>query len=396
MADRIRLNFIKAERIACFDKIRIDFNPRYNLICGTNGVGKTSLLLLASSCFNGAFQNQMVRRNTAASMPGEIVYQVQENDRIINAQGFVNNTDPAGGDQPYGQRSLANNVIFLNTNRDFQYHRLPHISPGEIRQEHMNNEFAQRGIQYNDIKNWFANRWLFEPRSDSWPPEYRKNLELSLKCFSLLDPTVSLSHVNVQTYDVMVNTRYGLVQYELLSSGFRASLSLLLGIIKEIEARSLGVAAEEFAGIIIIDELDLHLHPVWQKNIPLALQGTFPNAQIIVTSHSPHMIQSAKSDQVIALVNFNGGFPRVSDLPHSDYGFQGWTIEEILEDVMGMEDTDSEIKKELFRSFEEALDDEDIARLRSSLHAIEHMLHPRNNMRKLVRIQAAPVLGADK
>jgi predicted ATP-dependent endonuclease of OLD family len=78
-----------------------------------------------------------------------------------------------------------------------------------------------------------------------------------------------------------------------LSSGFKASLALLLGIIQAVEARGYPAPASRFKGVILIDELELHLHPSWQRLIVSALKQAFPEAQFIVTTHSPHIIQNA-------------------------------------------------------------------------------------------------------
>lgn len=52
-------------------------------------------------------------------------------------------------------------------------------------------------------------------------------------------------------------------------------------------------------GIVLIDEIDMHLHPKWQWNIILALTSVFPNIQFIATTHAPILFASAKNVQVI-------------------------------------------------------------------------------------------------
>ena len=56
-------------------------------------------------------------------------------------------------------------------------------------------------------------------------------------------------------------------------------------------------------GIILIDELDLHLHPDWQKKIIFSLRNTFPLVQFICTTHSPFLIQETGINQLIKLKN---------------------------------------------------------------------------------------------
>lgn len=57
----------------------------------------------------------------------------------------------------------------------------------------------------------------------------------------------------------------------------------------------------EIKGVVLIDEIDMHLHPKWQWNIIKALGVTFPNVQFIITTHSPIVISSAKEANVILL-----------------------------------------------------------------------------------------------
>jgi len=54
-------------------------------------------------------------------------------------------------------------------------------------------------------------------------------------------------------------------------------------------------------GIVMIDEIDMHLHPKWQRHIVEDLKKTFPKIQFIVTTHSPFIVQSLKADEVISL-----------------------------------------------------------------------------------------------
>jgi len=59
--------------------------------------------------------------------------------------------------------------------------------------------------------------------------------------------------------------------------------------------------ATEITGIILLDEVDLHLHPSWQRTILHSVETLFPNIQFIVTTHSPFVVQSANMESLIAL-----------------------------------------------------------------------------------------------
>ncbi len=57
-------------------------------------------------------------------------------------------------------------------------------------------------------------------------------------------------------------------------------------------------AIEQSRGVVMIDELDLHLHPNWQRHVVSDLKDAFPNIQFVVTSHSPFIVQSLESDEI--------------------------------------------------------------------------------------------------
>ncbi|MFN4151577.1 MAG: AAA family ATPase, partial [Candidatus Sericytochromatia bacterium] len=247
-----------------------------------------------------------------------------------------------------------------------------------------------------NIKSWFLNRFLWSAQEGALSEEQLKNLELAKKCFGLLDGKVSFSKVIASTHDIIVKTTEGEVYFEYLSSGYKSSLFILLGLIKIIEERYVEspILIEDFEGIILIDEIDLHLHPQWQASLLKLVKSLVPNAQIIATTHSPHMIQVAESKEIIAL-NFDevdGVINR--EVNQSEYGFQGWTVEEILEDVMGLKETRSEGYLTAISDFNDAISSENITEANSNYEVLDSMLHPNNHLRKLLKFQLAS-LGAE-
>ncbi len=83
-------------------------------------------------------------------------------------------------------------------------------------------------------------------------------------------------------------------------------------------------AIKETNGVIMIDEIDLHLHPKWQRHVVSDLKNAFPKIQFVVTTHSPFIVQSLKSDELYNL-----------DQEYSDVNPIDLTIGEVAEEVMG-------------------------------------------------------------
>ena len=73
-------------------------------------------------------------------------------------------------------------------------------------------------------------------------------------------------------------------------------------------------AIAETCGIVLIDELDMHLHPKWQWRVIDALRGTFPKLQFIAATHSPILFASAKN---VWLIDIDSGYVQYAN---SHYG----------------------------------------------------------------------------
>ena len=94
-----------------------------------------------------------------------------------------------------------------------------------------------------------------------------------------------------------------------MSDGERGVLSMVLDIAKRITQANpvLENPLSEGKGIILIDELDLHLHPKWQRTVVGNLCRTFPLCQVIATTHSPQIIPSLEPER-IQLINDDSVF----------------------------------------------------------------------------------------
>lgn len=82
----------------------------------------------------------------------------------------------------------------------------------------------------------------------------------------------------------------------------------------------------EGPAIVLIDELDLHLHPKWQRVIMNKLSDSFPNVQFIASAHSPLMVQTAV-DANYAVLKFDGNQVFIENNPR---GIDGWRVDQIL------------------------------------------------------------------
>jgi predicted ATP-binding protein involved in virulence len=104
----------------------------------------------------------------------------------------------------------------------------------------------------------------------------------------------------------------------------------------------------EGSGIVLIDEIDLHLHPKWQRMIVPKLLEVFPNCQFIISTHSPHVITHVHPESLFLLKQTDSGI--VARKPNESYGKN---VDRVLEDLMGLKTTrPNEVASDLHSIFE--------------------------------------------
>lgn len=126
---------------------------------------------------------------------------------------------------------------------------------------------------------------------------------------------------------VEFETPYGWVNLDGLSLGYRAMITWMVDLANRMFERypsSLNPLAEP--AIVLIDEIDLHLHPKWQRTIMRYLSERFVNTQFIVTSHSPLVVQEATNANIV-LLRREGDHVVVDNNPLS---VLGWRADQIL------------------------------------------------------------------
>lgn len=92
--------------------------------------------------------------------------------------------------------------------------------------------------------------------------------------------------------------------FENLSDGYKTMVTLAADLAYrciKLNPHLQEKAVTETSGVVLIDELDMHLHPKWQRNIVAQLKAAFPKVQFIATSHSPYIIQSLEAEELISL-----------------------------------------------------------------------------------------------
>ncbi len=146
---------------------------------------------------------------------------------------------------------------------------------------------------------------------------------------------------------------------------------------------------KETPGIVLIDELDLHLHPKWQRSIVKNLKETFPKIQFIATTHSPQIIGECKTDEIIIVTETGGKRPSQS------FGMDSnWILECLMETPARDQDIQAKID-EMFK----AIDENEFGNARALAAALREKIGPAPEVVKadvLIHRYDGPHLAAGK
>lgn len=149
-----------------------------------------------------------------------------------------------------------------------------------------------------------------------------------------------------------------------LSDGERGALSLIGDIAKRMALLNPHLDNPLLSpGCILIDEVDQHLHPQWQRKIVSTLRSIFPNVQFVLATHSPIVCGSVESANILILEN---GTARSA----STYG---WTMKTILQEVFGINERPDEIA-DLIRALDERIDHQDVVGAKQTLNELKKTL----------------------
>jgi len=155
-------------------------------------------------------------------------------------------------------------------------------------------------------------------------------------------------------------------------------LALVGDMARRLSVLNLGLQnPNEGRGVALIDEVDLHLHPRWQREVMAKLEATFPNCQFVITTHSPQVLGELKPESVMLLRD--GAL-----LGHAERAL-GLSSGEVLEELMGGTGRNAAVETEL-NKIRSLLDKDDISNAKALLAALRDKV---GDIPQVLELQAA-------
>lgn len=128
----------------------------------------------------------------------------------------------------------------------------------------------------------------------------------------------------------LTHSEHGTLPLSFLSSGIKIAAGLVIDLVSRMARANPSLGAEDLLraapGIVMIDEVELHLHPTWQQRILPKLKEVFPRVQFIVTTHSPQVLSSVEAESIRILDG--------TEVRHVEYS-AGLRSDIVLEQILG-------------------------------------------------------------
>lgn len=350
------LKKISLENFKCFEKADVELQKQLTVIVGANGAGKTSLLesiAIAMStmftAFDGAkaltidkenahlkaykigstndVQPQFPVRISAwaeIDEETEIYWERALNTpkgkmTIKDAKQILDVAANYRKRLQKGDTSLILPVIaYYGTGRLWDYHR--EKATDIFEKNTRTNGYIDCMSGTANIKlmmNWFLKMTVqkYQNQENGYGPvpELEAVFSAMEQCYNRItgsnDSKIQYN-MGTKEIDVAYTDAHGMrmrIPLNQLSDGYKSTISLVADIayrMAVLNPQCLGDVCAKTGGIILIDEVDLHLHPAWQKQILNDLTEIFPKVQFVVSTHAPEVINSVPKECVIVLENY--------------------------------------------------------------------------------------------
>jgi len=389
----MRINTLELTNVRSFTHAKLEFQPGFNLIVGINGVGKTTVLEILRVALTHILKE--------IKSPIIISESYKKSDININTDQLHVNISFTIDEHNY-------DFIYSKSAKDFttistQQKKRNKESTANVREEGITlediidfkpkikriNKTPELGLFFSTRRSLLVNQTSKAVKSglpyaaayvDALSETRAFNVKMLAEWYNVRKELAKVTPQQIKTLQLIEQTIYtflpgfsnlDLVEDEIskeltfcitksekvlnfnqLSDGERGMLALVFDI-----ARRLIIAYMhsdnplEGEAVILIDELDLHLHPKWQRTIVSDLQRTFPNCQFIATTHSPQIIGEVKPE-AITIIDKN--YEKEVYKPNVSFGLD---TQRVLEELLDSPIRNIEIDKK-FIELSKSVDDE--------------------------------------
>ncbi len=406
----MRIDRLEIENFKKYSQQTFDLHPHFTLFAGANGAGKTTVLdalAVAAAVWLVDPPDTTLANSRREIYQSDVrVVAEQQGDRIqfrevrpvkVTATGRIGDTEPiswtrqirANGSRTsnadakvavgcirdwYARDAAGEDVLcpvlaYYGAGRAWlpSHSRAEKIKEGPARRWAAFYDCFNERIRFGGLRSWFKKEAIERGnRSGQWREGFEAVRQAIVGCVP------GASDVWFDTdRDQIVLPVDGMAQpFDNLSAGQRMLTAMIADLaIKAVTQNAFlppGEVLKQTPGLVLIDELDVHLHPTWQRRVARDLKDTFPAIQFVCTSHSPQVIGELLPEELRYLDGDE------VTTPVRSFGIDS---SRILEELMGAKPRNETVEALLTR-LSDLIGDDDLNGAKQLLPQLEGILGP--------------------
>ena len=396
---------IQLQNFRSVSSLTIKLSERLNVFAGINGAGKSTILdataillsWLANRIKTAGASGRPIKESDIQNNSSSSVLSADLSDESVIVQLGTSKTRPGMSKKEKSfdlsglyekikqfQKDITENNGKTNLPLLAYYpvHRAVLDITLRIRNQHSfsiletYDESLTSGANFRTFFEWFRNQEDIENENRRYinsliPPENfefpDKQLEAVRNALSIFMPNFKNWTVRRRPLQMEVDKDGQTLIVNQLSDGEKCLMAMVGDIARRMAlANPLLDNPLHGDGIVLIDEVDLHLHPLWQRMMIPRLLETFPNCQFLISTHSPHVLTHVQPQNIFMLHTEDGKF--ICEHPQESYGK---TSERILEDLMGLDTTRPDIVKNALKALFVRLQKGDIEQAKNDIKLLQ-------------------------
>lgn len=397
--ERIQLTNFRA-----FKSLDLELHPQLNVIAGINGAGKTTVLdacAIFMSCIISRTKHKYKWLNTidfnfldfntynetiemSAIVFKENNYMkidmVHSNENLTHIQSFTGDVHPTEIDEIYFNNNYPLLTYYTNK-RVINNIKLENRPKSEYKKSPLDayqDALDSRAI-FNSFFEWFREQEDYENElivksireNSSYDKTMLENSLLNIvkKAIYYFMPDIENISIEREKMSMSAYKKGQKIYIEQFSDGEKCLLALIGDL-----ARRLGIANPNMenplhgTGVVLIDEIELHLHPTWQREVMNKLTETFPNIQFIMTTHSPQVISETRKENLFLLSWDNQQKQPVITKPSRSFGLDSTTV---LNEIMDSPIYNKQVQQQIDKIFQ-SIDDEQYEQAEKLIKELEN------------------------
>jgi hypothetical protein len=215
-----------------------------------------------------------------------------------------------------------------------------------------------RILRYERVASLFEEHFALLPLN-SWLPEWREanpgRHRQVVTLINKLTPRAIRFEGTMESGEYLFRHKGVTVPFGALSDGYKAYLGWVSDLLYHLTTGApSGARLIDSKGVVLVDEIDLHIHPAWQRTIIPTIARTLPNLQFIFTTHSPLVVGTLQRENLMTVARSKFGFPRFERPTEETFGLSADQI--LRSEAFGLDSTrDPQFRTELLRIQKQAV-----------------------------------------